>query len=130
MQFQLGIGTYRLRGEAVSAPMRHALAHSTGAYRTIDTAEGYRNGTEIARALRSAGISRPQVRIVSKLGVFVLSFLFLLLVAYWFCLSVCILGPPSMGDAASPAIERLFNDFNGLLPLDLILIHVCSISQR
>jgi len=54
---RLGLGTYRMQGDACRAAVESALALG---YRHIDTAERYRNESEVGeglrRGLRAAGI--------------------------------------------------------------------------
>ncbi|HOE52530.1 MAG TPA: aldo/keto reductase [Methanomassiliicoccales archaeon] len=59
----LGLGTYKLVGEAAYAPVRAALGCG---YRHIDTASFYENEEAVGRAVRESGVPREEVFITSK----------------------------------------------------------------
>ena len=61
---RLGFGTWRLNGAECTSAVRVAL--ETG-YRHFDTAQLYRNETEVGRALRDSGINRESVFLTTKL---------------------------------------------------------------
>ena len=59
----LGLGTYRLRGDAA----RRAVAHALGAgYRHLDTAQLYDNEADVGAGLRDAGVDRDAVFLTTK----------------------------------------------------------------
>jgi 2,5-diketo-D-gluconate reductase B len=60
---RLGLGTFRLTGEACRAAVAQALALG---YRHIDTAEMYGNEAEIGAAIAESGISRVDLHVTSK----------------------------------------------------------------
>lgn len=60
---QIGLGTWDLRGETCRRAVASALAIG---YRHVDTAEFYRNETEIGQALSNSGVARSKVFITSK----------------------------------------------------------------
>ena len=60
---KLGLGTYRLQGEACRAAVENALALG---YRHIDTAEMYGNEEAIGAALASSGIARGEIHVTTK----------------------------------------------------------------
>ncbi len=59
----LGLGTYKLVGEAAYAPVRAALGCG---YRHIDSASFYENEEAVGRAVRESGVPREEVFITSK----------------------------------------------------------------
>jgi 2,5-diketo-D-gluconate reductase B len=59
----IGLGTWNLRGARASRVVQAALELG---YRHIDTAEMYRNESEIGRAIEDASIPREELFIVSK----------------------------------------------------------------
>ncbi|KAK9806495.1 hypothetical protein WJX73_003530 [Symbiochloris irregularis] len=62
----VGLGTYKARGAKLTAAVQYALAAGT---RLIDTATGYRNEEDVARAMAESGsIAREEVFITSKIG--------------------------------------------------------------
>ena len=62
----IGLGTWRLRGEACQRIVSQALEVG---YRHIDTAEAYENEAEIGRALRSYGLPRQDLWLTSKIWI-------------------------------------------------------------
>ena len=60
---RLGLGTFRLQGEACRAAVASALALG---YRHIDTAEMYGNEVEIGTALAQSGVPRADLHVTSK----------------------------------------------------------------
>ena len=60
---RLGLGTFRLQGEACRAAVAQALALG---YRHIDTAEMYANEAEIGAAVAASGIKRDDLHVTSK----------------------------------------------------------------
>ncbi|MFC5728616.1 MULTISPECIES: aldo/keto reductase [Nocardioides] len=60
----IGFGTYPLRGEDAVAAIVSALEVG---YRLLDTAVNYGNEEEVGRAVRSAGISREDVQVTTKI---------------------------------------------------------------
>jgi len=62
----LGFGTYRLRGEKAKTSTLVALKKG---YYHIDTANLYRNETEIGEAIKESGISRHKLWITTKIQV-------------------------------------------------------------
>ncbi|GAB3264768.1 aldo/keto reductase [Nocardioides dilutus] len=61
---KIGFGTYTLNGEDGVAAMTSALK---AGYRLLDTAVNYGNEEEVGRAIRSAGISREEVQVTTKI---------------------------------------------------------------
>ena len=59
----LGLGTYKLVGEAAYGPVRAALECG---YRHVDTASFYKNEEAVGRAVRDSGVPRKEVFITSK----------------------------------------------------------------
>jgi 2,5-diketo-D-gluconate reductase B len=59
----LGFGTWRLSGDACSDAVADALA---AGYRHIDTARMYGNEEDVGRGLRSSGVDRSEVFLVTK----------------------------------------------------------------
>ena len=92
----IGLGTWKLTGEAASAAVAAALE---AGYRHIDTAIGYGNETEVGEGLRRSGVARDTIFLTSKV-------------------------PPeqlaadAMMRAAEGSLRRL-----GIDQLDLLLIH-------
>jgi 2,5-diketo-D-gluconate reductase B len=60
---RIGLGTWALRGETCEEVVAQALELG---YRHFDTAEMYRNETEIGRALKRAGVPREELFLTSK----------------------------------------------------------------
>ncbi len=60
---RLGLGTFRLTGEACRAAIAQALALG---YRHIDTAEMYGNEAEIGAAIAESGVPRGDLHVTSK----------------------------------------------------------------
>ena len=60
---RLGLGTYRLVGEAARAPVESALALG---YRHIDTAAMYDNEAAVGAALAAAGVARDELFVTTK----------------------------------------------------------------
>src|SRR5947199_8315601 len=60
---RLGLGTFRMQGEACRAAVESALGLG---YRHIDTAEMYGNEDAIGAALASSGIARKDLHITTK----------------------------------------------------------------
>ena len=59
----LGLGTYRLTGEACVRAVDRALSMG---YRHIDTAQMYANEGEVGRGIRASGIDRDELFITTK----------------------------------------------------------------
>jgi diketogulonate reductase-like aldo/keto reductase len=59
----LGLGTWDLRGETCVSAVKEALRLG---YRHIDTAEFYKNETEIGRALAQSGVPRGELFLTTK----------------------------------------------------------------
>jgi diketogulonate reductase-like aldo/keto reductase len=59
----VGLGTWNIGGETVKQSVRAAL---DAGYTHIDTAEGYRNESEIGEALAAADVDRDEVFLTSK----------------------------------------------------------------
>ena len=59
----LGFGTWQLRGSTCVESVRDALA---AGYRLLDTAQMYGNEAEVGEGLRSSGVRRDEVFVVSK----------------------------------------------------------------
>lgn len=62
-EFIRGFGTYKLRGERLTAALGHAL--SIG-YRAIDTAQMYENEKEIGQVLSRSSVARDELCITTK----------------------------------------------------------------
>jgi len=60
---KLGLGTYKMQGDACRAAVESAL---TLGYRHIDTAEMYGNEAPIGAALAASGIARNEIHVTSK----------------------------------------------------------------
>jgi len=60
---RLGLGTFRMQGEACRAAVERALALG---YRHIDTAEMYGNEDAIGAAIASSGVGREDLHITTK----------------------------------------------------------------
>jgi 2,5-diketo-D-gluconate reductase B len=60
---KIGLGTYRLTGDAGRAAIESALALG---YRHIDTAEMYGNEAEVGAALAASGIPRGEIHVTTK----------------------------------------------------------------
>ena len=60
---KLGLGTFRLQGEACRAAVESALALG---YRHIDTAEMYGNEDAIGAAVAGAGVPRSDLHVTTK----------------------------------------------------------------
>ncbi|GAB2784273.1 2,5-didehydrogluconate reductase DkgB [Halomonas shantousis] len=60
---RLGLGTYRLQGEAVIASVTSALELG---YRLIDTAQMYGNESEVGEAIRQSGVPRDDIFLTTK----------------------------------------------------------------
>jgi 2,5-diketo-D-gluconate reductase B len=60
---RLGLGTYRMQGDACRAAVESALALG---YRHLDTAEMYGNEEAIGAALASAGVPRGELHVTTK----------------------------------------------------------------
>jgi len=59
----LGLGTYRLTGEACARAVEQALSMG---YRHIDTAQMYGNEAEVGRGIEASGVDRDEVFITTK----------------------------------------------------------------
>src|SRR6478609_3126449 len=60
---RLGLGTFRMQGDACRAAVESALALG---YRHIDTAEMYGNEEAIGAAIATAGIARKDLHVTTK----------------------------------------------------------------
>src|ERR1700747_2027177 len=60
---RLGLGTFRMQGEACRAAVESALALG---YRHIDTAEMYGNEDSIGAAIAASGIPRNELHVTTK----------------------------------------------------------------
>ena len=60
---RLGLGTYRLQGDACRAAVESAIGLG---YRHIDTAEMYGNEAEVGDAIQAAGIPRAELHVTTK----------------------------------------------------------------
>jgi diketogulonate reductase-like aldo/keto reductase len=60
---RIGLGTWALRGETCEKAVQIAFAEG---YRHIDTAEFYRNETEIGRVISGSGLNRESIFLTSK----------------------------------------------------------------
>lgn len=59
----LGLGTYRLRGEACARAVERALSMG---YRHVDTAQMYANEAEVGRGIEASGVDRGEVFLTTK----------------------------------------------------------------
>ena len=91
----LGLGTWRLAGDACSRAVEHALE---AGYRHIDTAKLYGNEREVGSAIRASGLSREDLFVTTKL--------------WWEDL-----GPSEIAGAIGESLDRLGSY------ADLLLIH-------
>src|SRR5580692_6196375 len=60
---RLGLGTYRMQGDACRAAVESALALG---YRHIDTAEMYGNEEAIGAAIAASGLTRSELHVTTK----------------------------------------------------------------
>ncbi|WP_371816404.1 2,5-didehydrogluconate reductase DkgB [Roseateles sp. DAIF2] len=60
----LGLGTFRLQGQAVTDSVRHGLQLG---YRLIDTAQIYGNEAEIGAAIAASGVPRRELFLTTKI---------------------------------------------------------------
>ncbi|MHB0777188.1 2,5-didehydrogluconate reductase DkgB [Halomonas sp. WWR20] len=60
---RMGLGTFRLQGEAVLASVTSALELG---YRMIDTAQMYDNESEVGEAIRQSGVPRDEIFLTTK----------------------------------------------------------------
>ena len=60
---KLGLGTFRMQGDACRAAVESALALG---YRHIDTAEMYDNEEAIGAAIAASGIARKDLHVTTK----------------------------------------------------------------
>ena len=60
---RLGLGTYRMQGDACRAAVESALALG---YRHIDTAEMYGNEEAVGAAIADAGVPRKDLHVTTK----------------------------------------------------------------
>src|SRR6201982_4028785 len=60
---QLGLGTYRMQGDACRAAVESALGLG---YRHIDTAEMYGNEEAIGAAIAASGVARKDLHVTTK----------------------------------------------------------------
>lgn len=93
---ELGLGTWRLKGEAAQKAVESALALG---YRHIDTAEMYGNEEAVGTALAASGVPRKQIHLTSKV--------------WWTNLE-----PAAIRRAIAASLEKLRTDY-----VDLYLIH-------
>ena len=92
----LGLGTWPMSGAGCERAVRQALEIG---YRHIDTAEMYRNETEIGRAVAASGVPRTDIFLTTKI---------------W----LDHLDPRDVGPAAEACLRRLKMDY-----VDLLLVH-------
>jgi 2,5-diketo-D-gluconate reductase B len=59
----LGLGTYRLTGDACERAVRRALAMG---YRHVDTAQMYGNEAEVGQGIEDAGVDRGEIFLTTK----------------------------------------------------------------
>jgi diketogulonate reductase-like aldo/keto reductase len=59
----LGLGTYRLTGDACEVAVERALGMG---YRHVDTAQMYGNEAEVGRGIRTSGVERGEVFLTTK----------------------------------------------------------------
>lgn len=95
----IGFGTARLREEEGVESVRHAL--ETG-YRHIDTAQMYRNESEVGEGIRRSGVPREEIFLTTK-----------------------IVGESLAGDRVGPATDQSLKAL-GTDYIDLLLIHAPS----
>jgi glycerol 2-dehydrogenase (NADP+) len=58
------IGTWKSKPGAVEIAVSHALKHG---YKSIDTAAGYANETEVGKGIKDSGVPREQIFLTTKL---------------------------------------------------------------
>jgi diketogulonate reductase-like aldo/keto reductase len=92
----IGLGTWRLAGEAGSSAVQHALAVG---YRHIDTAAMYDNEEAVGEGLRASGLPRDDIFVTTKV---------------WYT----DIAPGDLQRSAEASLKRL-----GLDAVDLLLIH-------
>lgn len=92
----IGLGTFKLTGEACIAAVEAALASG---YRHLDTAVMYANETEVGAGLAASGVSRDEVFVTTKV---------------W----LDDIAPGNLERSAEASLKRL-----GLARVDLLLIH-------
>lgn len=93
---KLGLGTWRLQGEAARAAVESALALG---YRHIDTAEMYGNEEPVGAAIAASGVPRQEIHLTTKV--------------WWSNLA-----PASVRRAIEASLHKLGTDY-----VDLYLIH-------
>ena len=59
-----GLGTFECKGDAVKNAIKWSLE---AGYRHIDSAQMYRNETEIGQAIKESGVKREDIFITTKL---------------------------------------------------------------
>lgn len=91
-----GFGTFRLSGTACRTSVEHALALG---YRHIDTAQMYRNESEVGAALQASGLDRSSIFLTTKI---------------W----IDNLAPARVQRSTAASLRRLRLDY-----VDLLLIH-------
>ena len=92
----IGLGTFRLEGEACAEAVRTALGLG---YRHLDTARMYGNEEAVGDGIRASGVSREDVFVTTKV--------------WWEDI-----GPGDLQRSAEASLKRL-----GLSSVDLLLIH-------
>lgn len=92
----LGLGTWRLDGQAAYDAVERALAVG---YRHVDTAQAYENEEDVGRALRDADVDREEVFLTTKI---------------W----LANLAPKRVGPSVETSLRKLKTDY-----VDLVLIH-------
>jgi diketogulonate reductase-like aldo/keto reductase len=92
----LGFGTWQLSGNEAFEATRHALEIG---YRQIDTAQAYRNETEVGKALKESAVPREEIFLTTKI-------------------TRDSLATEKVGPAIDGSLARLDSDY-----IDLLLIH-------
>lgn len=92
----LGLGTWRMEGEACTEAVARALALG---YRHVDTAEMYANEAAVGAGLRASGVARGDIHLTTKV--------------WWEHLA-----PDALRAAFAASLKRLGTDY-----VDLLLIH-------
>ena len=92
----LGFGTWQLSGREAREATRHALEIG---YRQIDTAQAYRNESEVGKGMADSGVAREEIFLTTKL------------------LRDALAGD-RVGAAVAESLRRLGTDY-----VDLLLIH-------
>ena len=62
---QIGVGTWKLRGQTARQNVRLALE---AGFRHVDTAQGYDNETEVGQGIADSGVPRNEIFVTTKVN--------------------------------------------------------------